>query len=373
MKLLKPALILGVLLFAFDAYSQAILIADNRPSRPLGTHVYAGLQAAIDAAVGGDIIHVIPSAVGYGTVTIAKSLTIYGIGFNPDKDGPQKAWVGNINITMGGDNTRISGINVSGAITLGTDQNLVYSVANIFIENGQIARILHNSGCCDVVTFSNVVVRNCVLGSGYSGNSPIISINNQASYFSVSNVLITNNIITAQSNSNVYAALYMNDGIVKNNLFLGNNTDDVAISYTNAATVSNNIFYGMEAYDNFVTNTVFNNNLSDLAATDPSSTFGNDFVNGGGSGVTFSGNITATDPVFTNVLYGNDWDFAYDPTTGAGAITGGGTDATDIGLFGSTIPFSMTGSPLPVIKRLLIPEIIKQGNNLNADIEAVGN
>ena len=376
MKLLKPTLILGVILFAFDAFSQNILIADNRPSRPLGAHVYIGLQEAIDAATDGDIIHLMPSAINYGNVTVNKELTIYGIGFSPDKDGPQKAWVDNMSLVDGASNTRVSGINISTALYIGNSIGANYSVSNVFVENSRIKRILRNTSY--TVSFSNVVIRNCIIGWGYTSSAAVMELDNSGGY-TLSNVLITNNIITPSTyGSGQYAALRVDDAIIKNNLFLGDNNLSTSangwgITQSNSCTVSNNIFYGVRAYTGTVTNTTFNNNLSNLPATDGGDGYFNDFATGAGSGTTYSGNITATDPLFTNVGFVYGWDFAYDPTTSAAEVTSGGTDGTDIGLFGSTIPFSMTGTPLPIIKTLIIPEIIKQGNNLNADIEAVGN
>ena len=69
---------------SFFLFSQNILVADNNPGAPSGSHVYSTLQAAIDASTAGDIIHVIPSATSYGTVEVTTandSISIYGVGF----------------------------------------------------------------------------------------------------------------------------------------------------------------------------------------------------------------------------------------------------------------------------------------------------
>jgi len=97
----------GMVLFCFgsNSYCQTIWIVDNNFNAPTGPNIFGSLQAAIDTASAGDIIHVQPSPISYGGGTIDRQLTIQGIGFNLDKDIPLQSPVGNILLTNNLDNT----------------------------------------------------------------------------------------------------------------------------------------------------------------------------------------------------------------------------------------------------------------------------
>ncbi len=363
---MKHLLTLILAVVASVGFSQNILIADNRPTAPTGAHVFANVTDAIAAASPGDIIHIIPSQTTYPNFTINKdSLTFFGVGFNPQKDQPNKVWVSIVTIASNIFGIRISGVNVWDELRI-SDQTGADSNGNIFIENGDIDRIIIQDNCCNPGgAVSNLVIRNCIIGLRETNNSsPVISL--IGSYFNATSTVITNNIIMGTSGTTNGGSINANDAIIKNNLFLGNGSaSDEAFATINTSTVSNNVFHG-RGPNGTVTNTTFNNNIS-FGATD------NEFPVGvnGNSGDTLG--FTNKNPMFVNVPLVDDWSFEFDPTPTGVPLVDAGNDGNDIGPSGGTIPFSITGTPLPIIKVLRAPEVIKQGTNLNATIEAVGN
>lgn len=350
-------------LFTLSLMAQNIWVADNRPTAPSGAHVFSTINAAIAAASPGDIIHVIPSQTFYSNPTLNKdSISIYGIGFNPDKDQPNKVWVEDFIISSGVFGARISGININDDLIIGSSAG--ESNGNIFLENLDVNRIAHASTCCTASSLSNVVIRNCVIGIREASNQAVIEFT--GNYINATSLVITNCVIMGTSSTSGAGSVNILDAIIKNNLFLGNGSNDNSFGTVSNSTISNNIFLGRVPGGSNVTNSTFSNNLS----------FGteNDVFSIGSNGNTGANNIEATDPLIVGVTAVDDWDYSYDPTLDPSSpAVSAGNDGNDIGITGGTIPFSVTGTPLPVIKVLRIPEIIKQGDDLDATIEAVGN
>lgn len=355
-------------LFTLSVSAQTVWIVDNRPSAPTGVHIFSQINDAVAAATSGDIIHVIPSSISYDQSLIDKNgLTIYGIGFNPDKEIATQSRVQQMTIATGVSDTRISGLYF---VDNGTDLiigNADGSISNIFIENclfdGQISGTTAGASNKNI---DNVVIRNCVVGQDLNGiNDYAIDLVTEAN---ANNVLITNNVIMGYINPT--ASLNVRNAIIRNNLFLGDDSNDLAFHFITTSTVSNNIFYGRAPRLDgnggaAATNTTFTNNIS-FGNTD------NSFVTGAGVIIDPSNDV-GVDPLLTFSPQ-DTWDFAFDPTPQAGSpALLAGNDGTDIGLTGSTIPFSTTGSPLPLIKVLRLPEIIQEGTDVDATIEAEGN
>ncbi len=354
------------LVFVFFVSAQNILVADNNPGAPSGTHVYPSLADAVLAAQAGDIIHLIPSASTYGTVEITAandSISIFGVGFKPDKDGPQVAVIDNLRIS--GNGIRVSGVQVTGRVYINWNTG---SYTGFTLENSRIGYIQSNSAG----TFSNVLIRSCIINRDNATSG--LSVNFTTA---INNSVIANCIIEGwESTGTVYESVEAFNGtIIRNCIFYGNGSAAaVAFEDMTNCTVSNCIFFGRAPYSNGGTfeNNVFNNNVAVGTNNDALPPAGT------GSGNTGTGNFTAvTDPatIFgdAGIAVGANWSLNWDPTVVEVSLVAGGTDGTDVGVEGSTIPYSVTGTPLPIIKRLIVPEVIKQGDNLNTTIEAVGN
>ncbi len=355
-----------LILFFTQSYSQTILVADNNPGAPTGSHVYTTLQDAINAATAGDIIHVIPSATNYGDVEILEandSISIVGIGFNPDKDGPQLSSVDDIRIS--GSGIRIAGMTVTTQIYVGWTNG---NYSGLSVENCDVNYF--NSNTSTAFSMSNVIVRNCIIHNQNVTNIAAINFSNR-----INNSIITNNIIVgypSTSTSPAGSITAYNGTIIKNNVFLGDGEDNKwAFGTLQNCTVSNNIFFGRQpgAFTSNVNN-VFNNNAS-IGAFDNT-------LPPTGTNITGSNNITSitlTTDVFTdtNIIITDAWQKDWDPTPSNAALLGAGNDATDVGVTGSSIPFDITGTSLPYIQTFIVPEVIKQGDDLDVTVRAIGN
>lgn len=358
--------------------AQVTLVVDNRASAPTGQHIFSTLQAALDSAKNYSAVnsnasvtlHVIPSSTNYGVGNVTSPVQLYGIGFNPDKDIPLKSMVTDINLNNGSTGSRISGLRVTNEIDI-AQANGAYSVANISIENCDVRVITVATGCCTSRTaVDNIIIRNCLIGNfSNTGGQPYLDLNN--TYATATNTIVTNCIIAGESDG-TSGSVHADGALIKNNLFIGDGTATRHAFYdlTNS-TVNNNIFLGRAPTHSQSTseNNVFNNNIS--FNTGGTETFP---PAGTGSGNTGTGNLATTDPQLTNVATGDAYLFTYNNTpVASGAADNAGTDATDIGPTGGSVPWDNTGVPLPLIKQLNANEIIKQGNNLDVNVKARGN
>ncbi len=364
MKTLKTILSTATILIFTQSYSQNILIADNNPGAPTGDHVYNTLADAITNAVAGDIIHVIPSATTYGTVEVTEandSISIIGIGFNPDKDGPQLSEVDIVRIS--GSGIRIAGLYISNQLYIGYNNG---NYSGLSIENSDIRYILSNSSAA--FSMSNVILRNCLIQNQTLISSSGISLSNR-----VNNSIITNNIILGYASTGGTGAVSAYNGtIIKNNIFYGTGeADEYGFEVLENCTVTNNIFFGRNpAARTSIINTVFNNNVS-VGNTDNT-------LPPVGTNITGVDNVTTlTDETLVfgdgNIVIGTSWELDWDPTPTNGLLLGTGSDGTDIGVTGGSIPFDITGTPLPYIQQFLVPEVIRQGTDLDVTVKAIGN
>lgn len=362
---MKRSTLLAFALFAsLGAWAQTTRIANNNPGASGGVNVYVGataLQNAIDASVSGDIIHVIPGTVSNGNVVITnKSLTILGVGLNPQKGLGTRSLVGDIQVS----GAASSGLRISGVHFLRFLPNVgcsvVHTISNVLIENCDFNSVQMLSNNCSI---GNLIVRNCVINShqGFSSGPQAFE------FFINSGVLITNNIIRVHTTN---AGTVKGDGLtLTNNIFYGNGTANnfIFIDFDNS-TVQNNIFARSIASLNTANSTgnTFANNLI-FGSVD------NTFTNGV-AGNTSTGHIVA-DPLLTNLpANNNDWVYTQDITLllGSPAINAG-LDGTNIGPTGGTIPFDPEGTLLPLIQSITMPAVVTKGVDLQINVKARGN
>ena len=94
-----------------------------------------------------------------------------------------------------------------------------------------------------------------------------------------------------------------------------------------------------------------------------------------GTNITSEGNLDNTAPTFENLPL-STINYTYDLNPDLAAASNGenaATDGTDLGVFGGTSPFKLTGSVLPVVRKFILPSNIVQGTDATADIEVSGN
>ncbi|MFZ1808690.1 MAG: hypothetical protein WAU36_15775 [Cyclobacteriaceae bacterium] len=357
---------IAALLLLGGLQAQTIYTADNNPGAPGGANTYTGPSALQDALadptiVAGDIIHIVRSSNDYGTATIDRQLTIYGIGLNPDTDGNERSIVSQVNITdPSATGTRISGLSITSQLALG---GVAGALNNLLIENSSIRWIQHSTA---TTTLSNVIIRNNVIGSGFTatGEEKIDLLGG-----AIANVVIANNVFYTPTAGNQGVITASNGTSVENNLFIGSSTGAV-YSFENfdGNSVKNNIFYGLRphAFGSFTNNT-FENNISYI-------TGGQDVFSTANGNISLN-NLESQDPLITNIgsVYTINYS-TFDPTLIAGSpAIGTGEGGTDMGVFGGGSPMSLEGTLIPTIQSLTFPTIVVKGDNLPVQIKAKGN
>ncbi len=200
----KKAIVLCLGITTMTLNAQTTHIVNNNAGTDAN---FTDLQAAIDAAASGDIIHVQQSSTTYGNITIDKALTIIG---RSHSDASYSSQVGSINLVEGCSNTTIKGL-LTGTITEPFVSGASHIVENIVLQDNRIAAIT-NLGVYG--TFNNMLIQ----GNVFNGN---ISIGQKTS-----NILITNNLINGN---------FISFSMVDTLLFTNN-----VISYFNGASFSNN-------------------------------------------------------------------------------------------------------------------------------------
>lgn len=361
----RSTLLVAAFLLAAGSFAQTTRIVNNNPGATPGVNVYTGataLQNAINASVSGDIIHIVPGTISNGNVTIVdKSLTIMGVGLDPQKGLGTRSLVGDIQVS----GNASSGFRISGVHFLRFLPNVgcstLWTVSNILIENCQFNSVQMLANACSI---GNMIVRNCVINShqGFSSGPQAFEI------VVSSGVLITNNIIRGQGTT---AGTISGNGLtIQNNLFWGGGTHYIFTNLQNSI-VQNNIFArispSLTPCATCTGNTFFNNVV--FGSSD--NTFSN-----GTNGNSSTGDFIA-DPLLTNVPVQPSnaaWIYTYDITlmTGSPAINAG-LDATDIGPTGGSTPFDREGTLLPLIESINMPAVVTKGIDLEVNVKAKGN
>ncbi|WP_147303584.1 hypothetical protein [Rhodohalobacter sp. SW132] len=334
--------------------AQTIHVVNNTPGSPGGSNVYTSVDDAITAAVDGDIIHIVPSQENYGSFTVDKQLQIFGIGINPDKQAPILSRVSQITIENNANGTTIEGLWLSG-ITINSD----VATSNLTIRNNRFGSNIRQNVSS---TINGLIIQNNLFEDS-SSNSATINLHTGNS---TSNVIITNNIFIRSS----HYVTAGNQTLISHNMFIGTSSTDSAFGSLNNAQVFNNIFYGIRP-----------NSTSTSATRVQYTSFQNNLVFEGGEfpigedNNTGSGNLENADPQFVDLATTNStWNFTWDPTlqTGSPAI-GAGTDGSDLGIFGGSASFDLTGVPRPLIQTLNLPAMIGTDQDLDVTIRARGN
>lgn len=358
--------LLSIALFAaFYAGAQTTRIVNNNPGATPGVNVYTGataLQNAINASVSGDILHIVPGTVSNGNVTITdKSLTILGVGLDPQKGLGTRSLVGDIQVS----GAASSGMRISGVHFLRFLPNIgcavAHTISNILIENCQFNSVQMLTNACAI---GNMIVRNCVINShqGFASGPAAFEI------VISSGVLITNNIIRGHGTT---ASTISGNGLtIQNNLFWGGGTHNVFINLSNSI-VQNNIFArispSLAPCATCTGNTFFNNLV--FGSTD--NTFSS-----GTNGNSSTGHVVA-DPLLTNVPIqpaNSAWIYTYDIDLLAGSPANNtGLDGTDMGPTGGIIPFDKEGTLLPLIESINMPAVVTKGIDLQVNVKAKGN
>ncbi len=327
-------LTLALLFIVQFTIAQKVITVDNRANSGAD---YTNLQTAVTAAFVGDTIQIHPSAVGYGHVTLNKRTILVGLSHNSanSKYG-EKAIVANISVSNVSANSLITGLTISG----------IYGSSP--------------SDCSGIKIVNNIITSRIELGATYYNN-----------------LVVEGNIFT-----NGWVNYGGNGMIVKNNIF--DNTNNWAIqSFNNTNSFLNNIVISSTGnFANACAEPIVNNNIfilegsiADVVLNNSTVVFNNNLTrNVQGFSVTAlsgSNNLDNIDPQFVNapfVSIGDYYNNDYNVTNGS-AINGG-TDGTDLGIFGANFVFDVQGRPdlFPYMNSLnIINSSVEAGQNINVE------
>ena len=334
-----------IALLSSNLFSQNVITVDNRPNTGAN---YTMINDAIAAATAGDIIQIHPSPISYNNITLDRQLSLVGLGHNPENSGDgERAIVGSISITGDAGGSIITGLEI-----------------NFIAAGGVITN-------CNSISVINNYIHGKVSGIGLANGDTL-------------NWLVEGNVFDSgyvQPGSNSQA----NSWIVKNNLFFDNN-GFALIGFDNTCSFINNIVYNSssntisQSTDPIVNNNIFilENTIVEVGLNSSSVTFNNCMTyNTNGLTVTsLNGfnNYDNIDPQFVNApfvsfsdIYNNDYN-----VTNTNAINGG-TDGTDLGIFGALYNFDINGRPntYPFMTNLAITNSsVEIGQDINVEFSA---
>jgi hypothetical protein len=347
---------------SFTINAQTVRYVDNNQGAPTAGLNYTTIQAAVDASSPGDIIYVQPSPNTYdNVVNMSKRLNIYGIGYNPELNAGQYAYVPNFYFNGSASDSKISGLYIGNI-------NLSFNVTNhnILITNNRIEQTISGNN-------STSLSNNVVISGNFFYHPSTRAIDNNNSQ----NWMINNNTFSRPNGYWGYDLLYRlnNTTIFNNNIILSRQTGDGSqrvqlFLNCNGTQLSNNIFIfvgnSVADFTSLGSNSalVFNNNLTYgvTSALDPL----------GGT------NIDDQDPQFVSFnpaaelnSTGNDLHLQ-----GSSPGANAGADGFDIGLYNGNFPFNVRGYPteLPYITDFVIfNNILSEGTDLNINVKADAN
>lgn len=275
LKTSKPILLFFLFFTSFAIAQPTTHIVNNNA----GTSAdFDNLQAAIDAAANGDIIHVQQSATSYGNITLDKELTLIG---RSHGDASYTSEIGTLDLAAGCSNSTIKGFEISTISDPFVSGGATHTIEDLVIQDNRI-QTLQNIGLYG--TFNNVLIQGNYITS-------TITIREKTSNF-----LITNNVISGSSLS-----FYLADTLLFSNNILSyyigtsitNNTPDLL-------NISNCIF----VIDYFQNRNI---NLSSSSGTiQVNNCITYNYNAGGNCNFSTGTNITVTnsqenaDPLFTN-------------------------------------------------------------------------
>jgi hypothetical protein len=299
------------------------------------TTIFAGVNPfndAYTAAQNGDTIY-LPGGNLPFPGTIDKGVFIFGAGHFPDSTIATYPTVLNGSITINGnaDNLHLEGVDLTGTLSFGANQQS-----------------------------NDVVIRRCRLGGiTYNGTGTTPCLNNQISENVIIGMLTLNNMRASVVSNNIIQDR-ISGGIevgISNNIFLYNHWGTAfPLNNVDNSFISNNIFMRSSSYADYIHTSCDLNTFSN-----------NVFANNPGA----ANNIFENNHLFTDVATlfvnqtGATFNYAHDYHLNSPG-TYLGTDATQVGIYGGLFPFK-TGS-VPVNPHIQTKSIAPQ-TNTNGELQ----
>ncbi len=318
------SIVLAIGLIASTGFGQTIRRVNNNPG-VTGVNVYTTPQAAHNAAAANDIILIEPSSTTYGNLILTKPLKVFGNGYFLDVNQELKAdarssTMGSIVFDTGSGGSEIQGLELTSSPSV-----TVAGVSNITVKRCRtyytVSISTRNNANTNDANVSNVTVAGNFIGSGIDATP--------AASFTISNVLINNNIVQGRVTASSSAAIQ--NWIVRNNTFITDNSHLLANSI-----FENNVLIGTGvASFNGVTSTY---NISSANAF---------------SGGTGNQNSYAIAAELLGSGTGISTDESYQIKNGSPLKTAGSA-GIEVGAYGGTSPYVVSGIPtIPSVTNMI--------------------
>lgn len=300
---------------------------------------YTDINEALTDSPNGSNIYIPAGSFTLNSSTIVnRKLHIYGTGHYPQNYGfPKTIIYGNLNLISGADSSVIMGIYFNDNIQFGTSSSND-SLCHVFISRCNVNCInfgnyASSPSSTDILITENVIR---VTIYGYSTTNSLIEKNIfGGGISSVSSSIITNNIFLYSSSWFNNNLLNISDAIIQNNIFRGFN--GYAIEGVANSSFQNNLFRTN------ITNWANNAQQNNILNVNPDSIF-----------------VNQNAAIFN---YNHDYHLLdYSPAKNAG------TDGTDLGIYGTMIPYKELA--IPENPRILNFIINAQGNTLQLNSSA---
>jgi hypothetical protein len=344
---------------------------DNTPFS--GAH-YSNLQTAIDSASSGDSLIVMPSFNTYGKITINKKLNIYSRGVHGFKVSPDKsAMVELVEFVENSNGSIFQGFN----LIVGTTSGMILTKC----ENISILHNFFNSTYLNFATggssqVSNVQVKGNIFWNSVNQNQQALAING-ANYCDISN-----NYFIDIFKGSYFAGIYYS-------FIVGGNSSNSLRNNFFALTELSGTNYYYQSTSGFFRNSsaVFRNNIfwtdsKNITSFDSTSS-GGDYRNN----ITYSRyskaydlpgtNYNDTLPEFETDFSGNkqiNYDLSYNFRLKSSSVgKNGGTDSTDVGLYGGGYAFGMNikSKGVAIFEEFeILNPVVKKGGPLKVKIMA---
>jgi len=295
---------------------------------------YTTLQAAVDAATGGDTIYMEGSTTFYAGATINKELTIVGPGYFLDEN--PKTQANSLEAKFNSDLTFAAGSD--GSSLLGcrfTDYNadIIISADDISVIRNYIGTVLFQATCDNIMLAQNYVYVNIQAVSPGAMTNSIISNNIIGLAFWTEStsgpLVVSNNVFTTNSHPSPVDCYNAN---IQNNI----------VTYENATIIVN-------------TGNSINNNILAEDGTDA------------------GGNQYNVDMTTVFAYFDGQLDLSTDgrwALKAASPALGAGAGGTDCGVFGGLAPYILSGIPnLPHIYEANVQAAASSESGLEVTIE----
>jgi hypothetical protein len=329
-------------LIGFNASSKVAYL-NNNVETDGNQNLFKTFNEAYTFCSPGDTIYVLGSVESYGAVNVSKKITLIGPGYflneNMNTQVDKKAAIfDNIKLGLGSEGTKIIGISASG---FGSD---IYIYAdNITLLNSFISNRIYLGRASGHINLNNINIQGCYFNTHGS--------NVDYSFFHgiFENFVFTNNILNG-----TFGTPSGSTGIISNNLFLH---DYFQPGSASSFEIKNNILMCDDATQvvmQSIPNISVSNNISAL------SIFG-----------TENGNLAfkTANSMFLGAT-GNSTDGQYQLlNSGSNPAMGAANDGGNIGPFGGSSPYRLSGLPsLPNIYELSTGGFVS-GDKLNVHIK----